>query len=199
MLGRWTDALIERTRTILGSMTAGIGIAAVLVIVTPVLAAQYMVTDLGTLGGDISIAYAINDSGQIVGVAGTATPHTSHAFIYDGTMHDLLGAAGGASSVATAINGSGEVAGYNATTIFSANRAFFYDGTLHDLGNLVGNGSEANGINDSGIVAGTYIWNKNTAETHAFLYDGTVHDPGVYNAARRPSTTVARSWASSMW
>jgi len=44
---------------------------------------QYTFTDLGTLGGNGSEAFAINNSGQVVG-------GSQHAFLYDGsTMRDL--------------------------------------------------------------------------------------------------------------
>lgn len=46
--------------------------------------------DLGTLGGLQSWAYAINDSGQVVGTALTENGADYHAFLYDqGTMYDL--------------------------------------------------------------------------------------------------------------
>ena len=46
-------------------------------------------TDLGTLGGNISFAYGINNAGQIVGVADTSTG-VRHGFLYsDGQMRDL--------------------------------------------------------------------------------------------------------------
>ncbi len=38
-------------------------------------------TDLGTLGGDYSRAYGINDNGLIVGDSYTSTGY-SHAFLY---------------------------------------------------------------------------------------------------------------------
>src|SRR5438270_535073 len=45
--------------------------------------------DLGTLGGSLSAARAINASGQVVGTSGLAGDLTSHAFLYDnGTLHD---------------------------------------------------------------------------------------------------------------
>lgn len=85
-------------------------------------------TDLGTLNADdsgTSSANAINDAGQIAGVAevtvqsGGATVHAQHAFLRNpagGTMTDLgtLAADRGQNSSATAINAAGQVAGSSA-------------------------------------------------------------------------------------
>ena len=52
-------------------------------------AVEYTITDLGTLGGDESGAYGINDSGQVVGQAQKASGQ-KRAFLYEsGTMTDL--------------------------------------------------------------------------------------------------------------
>ena len=60
-------------------------------------------TDLGTLGGVQSSALGINNSGQVVGWAATATQDI-HAFLYrNGSMIDL-GTLGGDESIAWGIN-----------------------------------------------------------------------------------------------
>ena len=60
-------------------------------------------TDLGTLGGNLSFAYAISNRGQIVGYSKTASGE-DRAFLWeDGTMADL-GTLGGASSAAYAVD-----------------------------------------------------------------------------------------------
>ena len=48
-------------------------------------------TDLGTLGGQHSAAFGINDNGLVTGAADLDHPtrYTSHAFLYDGVMHDI--------------------------------------------------------------------------------------------------------------
>lgn len=73
-------------------------------------------TDLGTLGGLNSITIAINDAGQVLGMAqdgaGISTP-----FLYcSGTMHSLWGAGGVPGSV-QAINNSGQIAGSLALSV----------------------------------------------------------------------------------
>src|SRR5262245_29174684 len=75
------------------------------------LAGTFTVTNLGTLGGN-SYAYGVNSSGEVVGYSQLADFHTEHAFLWDGTMHDL-GTLGGASSHATGINDNGVVVGYS--------------------------------------------------------------------------------------
>ena len=85
-------------------------------------AGEVTVRDLGTLpGGDASIAYGINNSGQVVGWSRTASFRT-HAFIaYAGHpelgMRDLGTLVGevGDHSAAYAINDRGEVVGESST------------------------------------------------------------------------------------
>jgi probable HAF family extracellular repeat protein len=73
--------------------------------------------DLGTLGGRNSYARAINDEGDVVGDAYTATSG-SHAFLYqDGVMHDLGTLSYGLDfSGAFGINNDGDVVGNSGET-----------------------------------------------------------------------------------
>jgi len=142
-------------------------------------AVQYGITDLGTLGGIYSLAYAINDSGQVVGESVTSNGYT-RAFLYSGSgpMQDL-GTLGGASSKAFGINNSGQVVG---TAPLSSGRdhAFLYSGggPMQDLGTLSAPGfsystSEARGINNSGQVVGGGLYNfYGPVDYRAFLYSG---------------------------
>ncbi|MGD0000909.1 MAG: DUF3466 family protein, partial [Bryobacteraceae bacterium] len=112
-----------------------------------------VLTDLGTLGGSLSVATAINASGQVAGYSMRADG-TEHAFLYsNGVMRDL-GTLGGALSHANAINAGGEIVGF-ADTADGSWHAFLYSGGfMLDLGTLGGPHSEALGINTSGQVVG---------------------------------------------
>ena len=79
--------------------------------VSPTLAA-YTLTDLGTLGGSYSWPVAINEAGQVIGVAYLASDTGAHAFMWkDGVMTDL-GTLGGYYSQPVAINEAGQVIGW---------------------------------------------------------------------------------------
>lgn len=82
-------------------------------------------TDLGTLGGQNSDAYGINNSGQIVGYAATASG-AWHPFLYsNGQMIDL-GPLDGVytEGIAGSINAAGQIVGYMEDPATSAERAF---------------------------------------------------------------------------
>src|ERR1043166_637329 len=60
--------------------------------------ARYIVTDLGTLGGTYSFAYAINNSGMVTAGAATANQTdfiSQTAFLWDGGQPINLGTLGG--------------------------------------------------------------------------------------------------------
>ena len=98
----------------------------------------------------------------------------SHAFLYDGAMHDL-GSLGGSYSEGRSINSSGHVAGFSSLVNDSPLHAFLFDGAMHDLGTLGGTESLGFGINASNIVVGSSYLAGNAAQ-HAFLFDGAMHD-----------------------
>ena len=130
---------------------------------------QYVVVDLGTLGGSMSFAQAINNYGQIVG--GSSLPGDPvdalgnpivHAFLYSNGLLTDLGTLGGDSSYANAINDAGQVAGVsflpgNPMTYgdFTRHGFLYSGGAKTDLGTLGGPfGSAALGINNAGQVVG---------------------------------------------
>lgn len=135
-------------------------------------AQMYNITDLGTLGGTISVAYGINASGQVVGwsYTGVNDPQAgeiTHAFRTGPNQPinpttDDLGTLGGYYSWAYGINDSGQVVGgsYLSEPLCCTEHAFrtgpnraLNPGT-DDLGTLGGFNSVAYGINNSGQVVG---------------------------------------------
>jgi probable HAF family extracellular repeat protein len=137
------------------------------------------IVDIGTLGGAISVAWGVNDGGQVFGDSDTGSG--SDAFVYDGTgLHDLtlggvfsqvlsgqLGSTlGGLANVA---DSGGRLAGFGLLPAAGGGHAFLYkSGTLTDLGTLGGNFSQANDVNSSGLVVGLSTLADNITQ-HAFI------------------------------
>jgi probable HAF family extracellular repeat protein len=110
--------------------------------------------DLGTLGGTDSDAYAINDSGAVVGWASTSSGHY-HAFSYwRGRITDLGTLDGGDTSLAMSINNAGVIVGQSNT----ADRWYgfrYQSGLMQNMGTLPGgNFSIAEKINSKGAIVG---------------------------------------------
>jgi probable HAF family extracellular repeat protein len=134
----------------------------------------YILTDLGTLGGDTSYAYAVNASGQVAGQSSIGRS-VYHAFLSGpggGPLQDL-GTLGGSQGVGFAVNDSGQVAGWSFTAAEPVGHAFLSGpggGALMDLGTLSGGVSVGYAMNDSGQVVGY----ADTAGggVVAFLYSG---------------------------
>jgi probable HAF family extracellular repeat protein len=128
------------------------------------------ISDLGTFGGQTSIAWGINDSQQVVGQADLASGFT-HAFLRTSRqgMQDL-GTLGGPSSYAHAINRLGQVVG-EAFRADGNDHAFLWTqaGGMIDLGTLGGSQSVAYAVNDLGQVVGSSS-TAGEGSTHAFLW-----------------------------
>ena len=130
------------------------------------------VTLLGGLdGGARSVAFSINNAGQVVGESFTPDNFGVHAFITGPNgvgMRDLGTLGGTALSTAFGINDAGQVVGDSNTTVSSFTRRPFITGPngegMRDLGTLGGRENEnshASDINDAGQVVGSSI--------HAFI------------------------------
>jgi probable HAF family extracellular repeat protein len=137
-------------------------------------APRYTITDLGTLGGDRSVATAISNSGQVVGYS--VTPQgAEHAFRWSaGSMTDLGTLPGGGYSHANAVNDAGQVAGlsdrssggYGYPVRWSAS------GAIQDLGGPITNQlGSGNAIDPAGRVAGGQRPASSEGEPVAMLYD----------------------------
>jgi probable HAF family extracellular repeat protein len=133
--------------------------AAVICIAPSAFAQTYTVSAVGTLGGTVSSAYAINVQGNVVG-SSTTVQGVGHAFINDGTaMRDLgtLISTSTAMSAATGVSATGEVVGVSTATAAGDGHGFFWTsaGGMQDLGTLPdGSSSTAIGVNSVGQIVG---------------------------------------------
>jgi len=136
------------------------------------------IRDLGTLpGGANSLAYDVNDLGQIVGLSDSEASY-SHAVLWTpaGKIQDLGTLANAIGSNANGINKSGQVVGFAVFQNF-AYHAFVWTQTagMQDLNALIPSNSGwtiefAFAINDSGQITGRGSIN---GQEHAFLLTPT--------------------------
>ncbi len=133
--------------------------------------AHYIVVDLGTLGGSFSLAYSINNKGQISGTSTLPGDAQQHSFLFkDGKMVDV-GTLGGPNSESFSnVNNQTQDSGTAETAITDPNNENFcsfgtspsliclgfvwQNGTMSSLPAPGGNNGQAAAINDAGIVAG---------------------------------------------
>jgi probable HAF family extracellular repeat protein len=163
-------------------------------------------TDLGTLGGNESVANDVNSGGEVAGVALNTIPdpYTGFFLIPGATqarafrwteskgMQDL-GTLGGTDSAAVFINERGQINGWSFThnipnsvqtlcggNIPTMDPFFWENGKMTDLGSLGGTCGQSNGLNNRGQVAGV----PNLAgdlKCHPFLWNkiGGMRDLGT--------------------
>jgi len=128
---------------------------------------------LGTLGGAVSQAKAVNRLGQVVGTSRDALGRT-RAFLW----HEDLGIVDlkpltGVNTSANDINENGEIAGGGDTGFGDFHAYLLSEGTSFDLGTLGGNESEALAVNRRAHVTG-HSRVAGAVVKHAFL----IADPG---------------------
>ena len=134
----------------------------VVVVLWPVAAdAQtWVVTDIGATAGVMtSRAYAVSDTGQVVGSYTTAGGQP-HAFSWtrSGEFVDL-GTLGGTHSEAHGVNNAGQVVGWSYIAGNTASHAFLWSPStgMLDLGTLGGPFSQAYDINNAGQIVGSAV------------------------------------------
>ena len=150
-------------------------------------AAEYEIIDLGTLGGDYSDSWVINNAGQVAGDSRTASGE-SHAFLWtpgDGMID--LGTLGGAYSWARDINSAGQVVGSAQTAsgeyhgfLWLPEPAYGLPAGMTDL-TALGVSSHPTAINEAGQMVGA-----TATGTHVSLWtpEGGTIDLGTLGGTR---------------
>jgi len=113
-------------------------------------------TDLGTLGGNCTFPYSLNNHGQVVGQSNLAGDITSHPFLWQREKMKDLGTLGGTYGFAEWLNDAGTVVGSATNDGDQALLAFRWEKTtMTNLGALPGNAcSAADAINSAGQIVG---------------------------------------------
>jgi len=135
----------------------------------------WSVTDLGSLGGNNSYAFAINNASKVTGYSYVfVSANWRHAYLWDsingmGNIHDTTFK----HSYGFAISDANppHIAGYlEPEGNISEFAAFVWDSDdgTQNLGTLGGNSSQAWGVNDAGTVVGQSV--NATGETRAFYW-----------------------------
>ena len=150
-------------------------------------------TDLGTLGGDYSLANAINDRGQVVGESNTPQGET-HAFLWDqGTMSDLGNA--GETSSAHSINNSGGIVGAISSKNARRGAVLWRSGQRLSLADLAtsGSGSTALAVNANGDIAGVssgFVVSSGGVVRAVLWHGGIVRDLGTLGGTHSTANAI---------
>jgi len=150
----------------------------------------YRIIDLGTLGGESSKAYSINDSGKVVG--GSFNSNSSHrAFIYDSDVMSDLGDKEGyileQSNRAYAINNHGVIVGDDGrdSSRLWGNGWVYDSGVMSSLASsYTEEDSAALDINEAGIIVGFNKFPWGTRKRAFVVYPGdySITDLGELNS-----------------
>lgn len=151
-----------------------------------------VMTDLGTLGGGVSMAYSINDSGVVVGEAATSSSEM-HAFVWqNGVMKDL--GVAGETSAARGINSKGDIVGVAYAKNVRGGAVLWSGGQKQSLGDLgpSGSGSTAISINDKGQIAGVssgFATNQGVVRAVVWI-NGTIRDLGALGGLHSTANAI---------
>jgi probable HAF family extracellular repeat protein len=122
---------------------------------------KYIITDLGTLGGDRSDAYYINDSGRVLGKSRLSSGDDEWFLYFNGSLTPWP------YGTPTAMNSSGQVIGSYLPYPGSIPQPYVYSG-----GSLINLTFTPQAINDAGQVVGFGLV-RDTGVLQAYLYSGS--------------------------
>jgi probable HAF family extracellular repeat protein len=156
-------------------------------------------TDVGSLGGEMNVACAINGSDQVAGYSQDANGNLS-AFIYTkaGGIKALGSLDGGVSSEAFGLNNSGQTVGDSQNAADDHRPVLFDKGAVKDLNVSVAQNSNTfrtgYAINDAGQVAGRT--DTDQGAIHAFLLaspGGDLKDIGTLGGSNSEALAINKS------
>jgi probable HAF family extracellular repeat protein len=162
------------------------------------------ITNLGTLGGNESLAFDINDRGQIVGIAANTVPDPASLWVFatqtrpffweNGVMHDM-DTLGGTDGAAYLVNARGQAMGQFYVNGGAALDPIFWDENHNavDIGTLGGTYGNPWGFNNRGQVVGNSNLAGDTIH-HGFLWDrGTLTDLGTLGGNKSEANWISDS------
>ena len=121
--------------------------------------------NIGSMGGDLSLATGINNEGQVAGLA-TTPKDTVRGFVWQNGKTIDLGALGGQNSIATGINNKGQVVGLAETASGEAHAFVWKDGSMKDISaDCPGVFSSVSAINDNSDMAGYFTEDGETVQS----------------------------------
>ena len=156
-------------------------------------AQTYTVTNIGTLGGNDSVALSINDLGEVVGYSKTADGEV-HAFRYFREALFDLSTLGGKESYAYVITNSGILLG-DSKTSEGIVRPFMGapNSPLLNLGDDPHSFSSARGSNNVGQVVGFRVITDEHGQSHKRAYLYTTHrtiDLGTFGGKQSDAIAI---------
>lgn len=160
-------------------------------------AQSYTAIDLGSFGGDLSIATGVNDKGQVSGIAFMPESGVPHAFLsgaVGGGLKDI-GTLTGKESEALGVNKFGQVVGLYWSSDAAEDYKIFLTAnngyTPQDHGTM-GPWAQGSGVNDAGQMCGNFDFGPGDL-AHAFISapgGGALRDLGTLGGNESEASSI---------